>query len=300
MASTRHILQHIADNQKESMGVRQADPRPVLSPVPNQKDAGRRPLRTFGRIEIDKVIRDPKQPREEFSEEAIERLANSIREQGQLSPIRVRWEDAEQKWIIRSGERRWRATQRAGLPTIECYFHEGPLTNSEILEQQVIENCLREDLQPIEEAKAFSTLMEINAWSGKQVADALRVAPSKVSRALALLKLPNDLQDQIETGGISARAGYELSKLDNNDAQRELAHKAASKSLTHEQTASAVRQQKGKLKPKTRGTKQTFISEEGWKVVVSANRSGSYHDIRLALQQALEEVEHRLANNVQL
>jgi len=300
MASTRHILQNISENQKESMGVRQTELRPVLSPVPNQKDAGRRPLRTFARIEIDKVISDPKQPREEFPEEAIERLASSIREQGQLSPIRVRWEDLEQKWIIISGERRWRATQRAGLSTIDCYFHDGPLTKSEILEQQVIENCLREDLQPMEEAKAFSTLMEINTWTGKQVAEALRVAPSKVSRALALLKLPNDLQGQIEAGGISARAGYELSKLPNNDARRELAQKAASKSLTHQQTANAVRQQKGKAKAKPRGTKQTFISEKGWKVVVSANRSGNYHDIRLALQQALEEVEHRLANNVQL
>jgi len=75
-----------------------------------------------------------------------------------------------------------------GLTDIDCVFDEGVLNPSEILEQQLIENCLREDLQPIEEAQAFASLMTLNGWTGKNVADALRVHPSRVSRALALLR----------------------------------------------------------------------------------------------------------------
>ena len=67
-------------------------------------------------------------------------------------------------------KRRWRATKQAGLATIECFFHENDLSKSEVLEQQLIENLLREDLKPLEEARAFVSLMELNAWTGRQLA----------------------------------------------------------------------------------------------------------------------------------
>ena len=110
--------------------------------------------------------------------------------------------------MIISGERRWRAAQKAGLTEIECCFREAELSSSEILEEQLIENCLREDLQPIEEAQAFAALMRLNSWTGKEVAKALRVHPSRVSRALALLKLPEEIQEQVNTGEIPARSAY--------------------------------------------------------------------------------------------
>ena len=250
MAGTRSALEKIGAHLEDSMGVRERDLRPKLSPVPHTRDAGRRPLRNVGKVDINMVIPDPEQPRVEFSEEAIERLAQSITDKGQLSAIRVRWSEEFNKWVIIAGERRWRATKRAGLPTIDCYFHENEISKSEVLEQQFIENCLREDLQPIEEAKAFSMLMELNGWTGKQVAEALRVPASKVTRAMALLKLPDDIQDHVEAGKISPRSAYELSKLSDDEARRELAEKAASGRLTHDQAAKAVRQRKGKAAAK--------------------------------------------------
>lgn len=282
------------------MGVRIQNLRPKLSPVPQSKDAGRKPLRNVGKVDVNMVIPDPDQPRVEFSEEAIERLASSIADKGQLSAIRVRWSEDVQKWVIIAGERRWRATKLAGLPTIDCYFHETELSKSEVLEQQLIENCLREDLKPVEEAKAFSMLMEFNNWNGKQLAEALRLPPAKVSRTIALLKLPDDIRDQVDSGEIAARAAYEISKLDDNDKRRELAEKAATGTLTHDQAAKAVRQRKGKPKAPSRGVRQTFFTEDGWKVVVSANKKGTYHEIEQALVQTLEEVRQRIDNNVQL
>ncbi len=300
MASVESTLDRISGHLEESIGRRTEDLQPKLTPVPQSKDSGRRPLRNVGKVNVDLVIPDPDQPRAEFSEEALERLAASIGDKGQLSAIRVRWSDDHQKWVIIAGERRWRATKRVGLPTIDCYFQEDVLSKSEILEQQLIENCLREDLRPLEEAKAFSTLMEFNGWNGRQLAEALRLPPAKVSRTLALLKLPDDIRDQVNSGQIAARAAYELSKLKDDEKRRELARKAAAGTLTHDQAVRAVRQRKGKPRSTPRGVRQTFLTEEGWKVVVSANKKGNYHDIELALVTALDEVRHRIDNNVQL
>lgn len=298
--STRRTLIGIEGNLEESMGARTLDVRPRLSPVPQGKDAGRRPIRNFGQVDINQVIPDPEQPRVEFTEDALERLAKSIRDKGQLSPIRVRWSNDLGKWVIIAGERRWRATKQAGLPTIECYFHDGDLAKSEILEQQLIENLLREDLKPLEEAKAFSTLMEMNDWNGKELAEALRLDPSKVSRSLAILRLPDDIQEHIEAGDLSARSAYEITKLKDDNAKRELAKQATEGKLTRDQAAKAVRQRKGKPAANARGIRRTFVAESGIKILVSSPKKGSYHDVRQALHEAIEEVDHLLENNVQL
>ena len=300
MASTRKTLDDITTHLEESMGVRKAELYPVLAPAPGRKDAGRRPNRNFGRVIISQVIPDPHQPRTEFAEEELNELALSIREKGQLTPIRVRWSESLEKWIIIFGERRWRAAQRAGLAEIECYFHEGELSASEVLEQQIIENCLRKDLQPIEEAKAFAELMKLNGWTGKQVADALRIHPSRVSRALALLKLPDDIQEQVKDGQVAARSAYELSKLADPNKQAELAQEAAAGKLSHDQAARVVRQRLGKPKAPARSTSQTFIAENGWKVVVSAPKKGTYFEIEQALCQALEDVRIRINSGCQI
>lgn len=300
MKSTRDSLAAVAVNVDESMGVRHHACQPKLSPIPSKRDAGRRPLRNVASVEVARVVPDPDQPRERFSEEAIDRLAKSIREKGQLCPIRVRWSDELTKWVIIAGERRWRAAKRAGLATIDCFFHEQPLSPSEVLQQQLIENCLREDLQPIEQAKAFARLIAMNGWTSTQLAEALRIASSTVSRALALLKLPADLQDQVAAGAISARSAYEISKLKDDRTRRNLAQQARDRGLTHQQAAKAVRQRKGKPASNSRSTRQTFVTDRGWKVVVSAGRKGTYHDVEQALLWALHEVRHRIANDVQL
>lgn len=296
--STRRALQDIAANVEESMGVRSLELNPTLSPVPQGKDRTRRPDRRFGRIDINQVIPDPDQPRQEFSDEAIERLANSITERGQLSPIRVRWAEELGKWVIVFGERRWRATKHASLSTINCYFHESNPSKSEILEEQLIENCLREELQAIEQAKAFAKLMELNEWTAKMLAEVLRVHPSTVSRALSLLRLPDDIQDDVSTGNISPRSAYEISKLNSEKQQRELARRARAGQLPSKQASNAVRQRKGKKATPARNTRETIVTPEGWKVVVSANRRGTYEEIEHALRYALDEIQHRIRNGI--
>jgi ParB family chromosome partitioning protein len=292
MATTQSRLENLETNLDESIGVRQKATGPKLSPVPSSKDVGRRPLRNAARIAIEQVIPDPAQPRAEFAQDSMDRLAKSILAKGQLAPIRVRWSAKHDKWIIVCGERRWRAVRAAGLETIDCCFVDGELSEPEILEQQMVENLLREDLSPIEQARGFSALMELHGWNGKQVAESLHVPASTVSRGLSLLDLPDDIQRKVDAGELAARSAYEISKLPNDPRRRELAKTAAEGKLTHKQAAAVVRQRRGKPSRIPRTTKQVFFADDGWRVTVSANKKGTYHEMENALSQALDEVRH--------
>lgn len=300
MPTMQERLDSVGHLLNESLGVRANDLRPKLSPVPEARDIGRRPLRGYGRVNLEQVVPDPAQPRSEFDEEPLAHLAANLRAKGQLHPIHVRWSDDVERWVIISGERRWRAAQLAGLETIDCYFHEEPLAQSEILELQLIENLLREDLRPIEEAKAFQSLMDLNGWNGKQMAEALRIAPSKVSRSLALLDLPEDVQRQVDAGDVPARTAYQLSRLTDDAQQRELATESARGALTNTSAAQAVRQRATRRSSKPLHIRQTFFAENGCQTIVTAPRMSSYHDVEAALVQALEEVRLRIANNIRL
>ncbi len=297
MSSTRKVLNQVNDHLDESIGMRRTELRPQLSPIAAARDIGRRGNRAFGQIEIDRIQPDPDQPRTEFDPMALEQLAGSMRDKGQLAPIRVRWSEPQATWLIISGERRWRAAQQAGLKVIDCYFQEHALSPTQILEEQLIENLLRVDLRPVEEAESFQKLMTVNKWTGKDLAAALHISPTRVSRALALLKLPHEMRVRVDEGELSPRAGYELSKL----PEPQLAQvKHVSQPLTVEQASRVVRQRTGKAQPTSRGTRQTFFAENGWQIVAKSSRKGTYHEIEAALVEALEEVRLRIDNRVNL
>ncbi len=300
MSTMQNRIDSVEHLLNESLGRRSQDSRPVLSPVPSPRDVGRRPLRGFGRIETRQVMPDPAQPRTEFDPEAITVLADNLKAKGQLHPIHVRWSEEFGCWLIISGERRWRAACEAKLSTVDCFFHEQPLSPGEVLELQLIENLLREDLRPLEEAQAFQSLMELNGWNGKQVAEALRLPPSKVSRSLALLDLPADIQQRVESGDIPARTAYEISRLTDDTTKRELAQASVEGRLTNATAAQAVRTRPTRRPSKPQTVSQTFIAENQCRLVITAPRTATYHDLESALQQALEEVRLRIDNNVRL
>jgi ParB family chromosome partitioning protein len=109
-------------------------------------------------MDIRNITPHPEQPRKAFDEEALRHLSESLKKFGQLLPIRVRWNEGLGKWVIINGERRYRAALAAGMEAVTCHFVEEELTGSRILEEQVVENCLREDLGPVEQARAFRAL----------------------------------------------------------------------------------------------------------------------------------------------
>jgi ParB family transcriptional regulator, chromosome partitioning protein len=275
-AKAQSLLNELGNNMAESLGQRQAAATPPaaskLSATGAKKYDGRTRSRDAGDMLLTNIIPDPSQPRKEFDPDSIERLAQSLKDRGQLQPIRVRWSEAHEKWVIVAGERRYRAALAANLTTISCVFVEQPLSENDILAEQLIENCLREDLKGIEQATAFQALMTHNGWSGKELAEHLHLNPSSVTRALALLTLPNDVQQQVSSGALAPSIAYEVAKLDDPAEQREVVQKVVAGNLSRDDAVAAVNAKRGKAtyKPQRRSSTLTYKTPRKWTVVLTA------------------------------
>ena len=139
----------------------------------------------------------------------------------------MRWDEGEQTYVVVIGERRWRAARLAGLESIACVVVPGTATPEEILEDQLVENCVREDLKPIERAKGFRTLMQRLGLSQRGLAEKLDVSQGQVMQALKLLELPPAVQESIDAGRVAPSIGYEIAKVTDPSRQVELAGKIA-------------------------------------------------------------------------
>ena len=245
------LQRRFGQNLSESLGVRNqqpgATPPPPRSPgdgFPGEsgRDDGRTRAREAGHMELARIVADPDQPRKEFSDDAIERLSVSLLKHGQLMPIRVRWNPSLAKWVVISGERRYRAALRAGLKSVACIFAEDGLTTSEILQEQIIENLLREDLRPIEQARAYRQLMDLHNWTAKELSGELQVSQGSISKSLTLLTLPGELQIQVDEGLIPATSAYEIAKVEDRDQQRDVARRIVDEKLTRDAVTEVVRE----------------------------------------------------------
>lgn len=170
---------------------------------------------------IELLQRNPDQPRRFFSEAEIDDLSASIKEKGVLSPILVRPlpSQAGQFQII-AGERRWRAAQKAGLKTVPVIVRE--LDDLEVLEIGIIENVQREDLNPIEEARAYKVLMERFGRTQDAVAQVVSKSRSHVANMMRLLGLPEVIQDHVIHGRLSAGHARAIATAANPEALAEV------------------------------------------------------------------------------
>ena len=161
-------------------------------------------------IEVDRITSDPDRPRTQFDPKALARLAMSMATHGQIQPITVRHADEPFHYVIVNGERRWRAAVLAGQEKIAAVILKGLTSPTDRLEIQLVENMVRQDLSPIEKARAFQTLMKHNGWSTRELAVFLQVPSGTISRALALLKRSEPVDSQADTGGMSPGAALEI------------------------------------------------------------------------------------------
>jgi ParB family chromosome partitioning protein len=245
---------------------------------------------------LENIVPDPSQPRKEFAQEAVERLAESIKARGLLQPLRVRWNPELGKHVILVGERRYRAAKLAGLVSVPCTFVETELSDAEVLEEQLVENLLREDLNPIEEAHSFKRYMELMGCHAKDLARLLKVAPSTVTRALSLLKLPGEVQEQVATGDIPAKTGFEIAKLGDEGARKAVADRVVKEKLTADDAAKVVRQKKGKpAQKKGRGVTETFRLDGGIRITVTMAKKTPPEQIASALEEAAAQARARVA-----
>jgi ParB family chromosome partitioning protein len=249
-------------------------------------------------VPVDKIVPDPNQPRKVFTPEDLQDLSDSIRGRGLLQAIRVRWDEGREKYVVIAGERRWRAARMAGLDRITCVVVDGEMAEAEILHDQLVENCIRSDLQPIEQAEAFRTLMDAKGWSGARLAEELHVRDSTVFKALALLELPGEVRARVAAGEIRPATAYELSQLDRPEEQVEMAERVVAEKLTRDQAALAVREKTGRgdFPGKVRAEVRL---EGGRKVVVSGLADDRPETILAALKQATKAVQGRARDAAQ-
>ena len=171
---------------------------------------------TINEIPLDQIEANPNQPRREFDEETLQELANSIREIGIVQPITLR-QTGNDKFQIIAGERRWRASQLAGLTTIPAYVRT--INDENVMEMALVENIQRENLNAIEIALAYAHLLEQEGMTQEKVAD--RVGKSRVAVAnyLRLLKLPAQVQMALQKRTIDMGHARALLSLDSPSQQ---------------------------------------------------------------------------------
>ena len=174
---------------------------------------------TINEIQIDQIQANPNQPRREFDEESLQELAHSIREIGIVQPITLR-QIADNKFQIVAGERRWRASQIAGLKAIPAYIRT--IDDETVMEMALVENIQREDLNAIEIALAYEHLMENSGMTQEKVAERVGKSRTAVANYLRLLKLPAQVQMALQKKEIDMGHARALLSLESPSMQIKL------------------------------------------------------------------------------
>lgn len=215
-------------------------------------------------IEVDKIIFNPFQPREDFNEEKLNELAESIKQKGLLQPVTVKISQDKKSYDLISGERRVRATQKLGWTKIPAYIYKTEDSSKEnMLELALIENIQRDDLNPMELSDSFQRLLDECDLTQEQIAEKVSKQRSTVANYLRLQKLPIDIKISLRKSEISEAHARTLLRVDDIDEQIVLWKKILSDNMS-------VRQLENITKPHSKPKKKKESKQE--------NENNSYYN----------------------
>jgi ParB family chromosome partitioning protein len=198
------------------------EPHPAAPTVhPPNSLRGLTPSPRFAVIPVDRIRQNPMQPRKNFDDRALQGLAESLRMRGTLQPVVVR--PSEGGYELIAGERRLRAARLAGLGEIPAIIRSVP--DNELLELALIENIHRQDLNPIERARAYRTLQQTHGLSHEQIAERVGEDRATATNYIRLLALPETVQQMVAAGELSAGHAKAILGLADAHIQEELAHR---------------------------------------------------------------------------
>lgn len=226
--------------------------------------------RGLDEVPIENIEPNPDQPRQNFNTEYIQELAESIRREGLLQPILVRPLEHGRYQII-AGERRWRASQLAGLEMVPVRFKE--VDDDKSLELALIENIQRSDLNPIEEAYGYRRLMERLGMTQAEVAQAMSKGRSTIANALRLLELPQDAQELLFNDIITAGHARAILSIPDAEGRQKLTEKLKTEKLSVRETEAIARLLSGKK------------SEAQTKVPLPASYKKAANELKKSLQR---------------
>lgn len=189
-------------------------------------------------LELEKVVPNPEQPRKSFDEDKLIDLAESIREHGVLQPILVA--PRGNQYMIIAGERRFRASQRAGLKTIPVLIRD--LDEEEVMELALIENVQRDDLTPIEEARAYDVLQRRFGYTQERLAKRMGKSRSAIANSTRLLALPDDVQEMVEDGKLTVGHVRPMLTINEPEWQSAFAHEVYQDNLTVREVEKMVKE----------------------------------------------------------
>ncbi|MFW6381942.1 MAG: ParB/RepB/Spo0J family partition protein [Bacillota bacterium] len=199
-------------------------------------DESKKEAAGFKNINLEKIKANPYQPREEFNETELSELAESIKTNGVIQPIILT--PNEDGYYLVAGERRWRAARLAGLEEIPSIIQE--MAPEKMMELALIENIHREDLNPLEESRAYQTLLDEFNLTQAELADRLGKSRSTITNALRLLKVAEEVQVKLLEGSLSSGQVRALAGLSSEKKQREAMEKVLTDDLNVRQTEKLV------------------------------------------------------------
>jgi len=202
---------------------------PGAPPIKAGPELAAVPGASFAEIEVDKIAPNPKQPRTVFDEDAMDELVHSVKEIGLLQPIVVRRLEQD-KYELVMGERRWRATQQAGLATIPAIVRD--TSDDVMLRDALLENLHRSQLNPLEEAAAYQQMLDDFGCTQEVLATRIGRSRPQISNTLRLLKLPASVQRRVAAGVLSAAHARALLGLPSGDAIERLAQRIVAEGLS--------------------------------------------------------------------
>lgn len=246
-------------------------------------------------VPINQIKPNPFQPREDFDTESIEELAQSIKEKGVIQPLLVRRKGDFYELI--AGERRLRASNLLNLNKIPIIIKD--VEDRDSLELALIENIQRESLNPIEEAHAYQYLIDKFQVTQEKISEVLGKARVSVTNILRLLKLPQEIQEEIKRGRISFAHGRTLLEIEDANQQRRLVQEVISKGLCVRELENLVKARRPKAKRNIgQGTREPFVAvveEElqhalATKVRISKRKKRGHISIEFYSQEDLERI----------
>ncbi len=254
----------------EMMGKRRALGRGLGALIPGAYAAGESPANTL--VPLSAIQPNPMQPRQTFSDVGIDELAESIRQKGILQPLLVR--RANGGFELIAGERRFRAAQRLGIEHVPVTVRDAD--DTELLEMALIENIQREDLNPLEEARAYRRLMDEFELTQEDVATRVGKDRSTIANTVRLLQLPEQIKNDIESGALSAGHARALAGLASDNDKIDLARQVVSRRLTVRQTERLAKRSGPRLLADTelRAAEERLCAALGTRVRLVSRRNG--------------------------
>ena len=208
-------------------------------------------------IDINDIRPNSAQPRKAFDEDKLTELASSIRTNGVIQPLIVR--ESSSGYELVAGERRWRASRIAGLRKVPCIIRNFDDRQNAIV--AIIENMQREDLNPIEEALGLKSMTEKYGFTQEQVSASLGRSRTYIANSIRLLKLPEEIQEYVSSGQMSAAHGRTIINIPDKARQKEVADKIIRNDLSVRATEKLAERVKDELRPERKRRKKATKPE---------------------------------------